>query len=81
MCDVSFPPEQKRCLYCSGRLGVPAIADVPGLVRESGSAPPPLDDVDVDEEEATTSPVRRGFNLIWILMVLGATLGRACVEG
>jgi len=90
-CDVSFPPQTRRCLHCGrplrGRGSRRARAPSPTLpgpepVEGADGAPEPIDLEPEDEYEARPrSGLRMGMNAVWLLIALGATCYRMCAGG
>ncbi len=72
-CDVSFPPDQKVCLHCGGRLG----GSSPLRGRIAAYSP-----IEVDETELEELPrrglLRSGLGVVWIVLALTATCYRVC---
>ena len=72
-CDVSFPPGEKVCLHCGGRLGGGSL-----LRGRIGTHPP----IELDESELEELPrrglLRTGLGSVWIVLALTATCYRVC---
>jgi len=94
-CDVSFPPETRRCLHCGGRTG-PARFQVAGLppelltrdrASESDSSPPFDGEISAlpmgDPEPGKTVGgwLKAGGSLVWIGLAVVFALMRACGGG
>ena len=84
-CDVSFPPEVKRCLHCGARTSSeppPGVRIAQMLAAgEAGGMQEvePADGTEVLEEEVQgASPFRFGSTGLWIALALGAGIMRAC---
>ena len=72
-CNVSFPPEEKVCFHCGGRLGRASH-----LAGRAATYPP----IDLDEAELEEPPsrglLRTGLGSVWIVLALLATCYRVC---
>jgi hypothetical protein len=90
-CRVSFPVGTRSCIHCGARIGRPqpsrpiparpasaqpaAGARPAGAVRRPAS-PPVLDE---DEEELPTrSGVMSPMAILWVVLILGGAIYRAC---
>ena len=83
-CQTSFAAGTKRCVHCGGRTGgarpVAGMAHPGQIQTRPGTAPP----LDAEIEEADEAPVemslgrRLGGLVIWVVLVLGATIMRLC---
>jgi len=95
-CNVSFPVGTRRCVHCGGRTGESLGARVSGLRSsqpELVEEPPrswspidydggesPLDEVDEEAGDPRGSILRRSFTLIWVVLLIGISVIRACME-
>ncbi len=94
-CDVSFPPETRRCLHCGGRTG-PTRFQVAGLppellardqAFESDSSAPfdgkssalPMDNP--EPRKTVGGWLKAGGSLVWIGLAVVFALMRACGGG
>ncbi len=96
LCDVSFPPGTKRCLYCGERTSSdPRIREPEAaavfqqlLEREAPervTGQPQPSPAEIEEEEATPS-LRRSLprsigSLVWIFLLVAVSIYRGCSEG
>lgn len=79
-CDVSFPPEKRRCMYCGARLGV--APESPGVVQTAELPAAEMPDAEeLDMEGGSRSPLRILTSLLWVGLALLASLYRVCTEG
>lgn len=92
-CRVSFPVGTRSCIHCGARIGRsqpsrpmpgrPASARTAagtrtaGAARRSASLPPPI--LDEEEEELPTrSGVLSPTAILWVVLILGGAIYRAC---
>ena len=72
-CNVSFAVGSKKCLHCGSRLS--AQRGHPGLVL-----PPEAEEM-MAEAEAPSRGRVSPLTLMWIVLLLGGYLYRACTSG
>jgi len=90
-CEVSFPPETRRCVHCGG----PTMRPREAYARGDGSPareqqhpfslerpPPPGASSDEDAEEEPSGRgsgwISRAMGLVWIAALVAITAYRAC---
>jgi hypothetical protein len=78
-CNVSFPPDARRCMYCGGRLGT--AEDAPSIVQTTELPAAELPEEELDPEGGSRSTLRILTSLLWVGLALLASLYRVCTEG
>ena len=88
-CDVSFPPETRRCMHCGARTG-PSTVEIPDAIGASRSPAglPTMEPIVQaqpgeyaleDEPEAPGRSILRSMgSLLWIALLIGFSILRAC---
>lgn len=79
-CDVSFPIGTRRCLHCGGATVKPGVAvqmRTAGLRMPLGAALPRSED-EPEEDEALVRRGPRRLTVLWVLIVLAASIYRSC---
>jgi len=83
-CDVTFPTGTRHCIHCGGPIararggGLLAAVTAAKAANESQTAEP----IEVEEEEelarrSSFSPV----SILWLVLIAGGAVFRACAEG
>jgi len=90
-CEVTFPPETRRCVHCGGATMQPgeAHAHAPGSPASDRRPPfslerPPPPRMETEEEEdvragRASSWISRVMGLVWIVALVAITAYRACM--
>jgi hypothetical protein len=88
-CRVSFPIGTRTCIHCGQRIGrarpMPPAPTRPGgtlrrpagAARQPAGAPPPVFD-EADEDELPTRGGLSPIALLWVALILGGAIYRAC---
>lgn len=76
-CRVSFPVGTKRCVHCGERIGRPRAARV-AMRHGPGAPPPPVLDEVGDDEIPPRSGMMSPVAILWIVLILGSAVYRAC---
>lgn len=84
-CNVSFPVGTRRCLHCGGATVEPEVAAQIHAFRsganpviyapQTAHEPGPAEDAD---EEAVRRRSPRSLTVLWVLMLIAASIYRAC---
>lgn len=80
-CNVSFPPETRRCLHCGERTVRPHADEAEVRVHTAAGGATSLE---AAEDEAELTPQRlplRIMSLVWVALALVASFWRVCTEG
>ena len=85
-CDVSFPPETRKCVHCGGRTGRQAAAPLVEQWIEPEPDPffsmqPTAGEGGEGETESSSLPrtlLRSLGTLIWVGLLIAFTLARNC---
>jgi hypothetical protein len=96
-CNVSFPVGTKRCIHCgertskslgnsSGRLRSQEPASTqelrgPGSTIDYDGGESPFDEAGDEAVAPRTSILRRSVTIIWVVILIGISVIRACMEG
>jgi hypothetical protein len=96
-CDVSFPVGTRRCVHCGGRMSKSLGKGSGGLRSQEpartqevrGSRSPidydggesPFDEAEDEVVEQRGSILRRSLTLVWVVILIGISVIRACMEG
>jgi len=90
-CNVSFPPETKRCVHCGARTSAqpPPGARLVQVMEGAGEAPGSAlernrraqEQGELEAEMEGRSPFRFGSTGLWIALALFAGIMRACFGG
>ncbi|MBW2385920.1 MAG: hypothetical protein JRG92_19985 [Deltaproteobacteria bacterium] len=95
-CQVSFPPDTKRCMHCGGRTvptyirvanglteGREPIGEAHGhevLVHPSERAGVEPIGVEQEVEGGRSGLMRSAVTVVWVLLAVGFSILRACSE-
>lgn len=89
-CDVSFPPEARRCIHCGGPTssadaGASIGVDSSWLPPIGGSEPAPIGSAPPAPDEAAPaagrSLVRSFGSVLWVVALVVFLIARSCSEG
>jgi ribosomal protein L37E len=80
-CRVSFPVGTRTCIHCGERIGRPrALRPGPGAAtqrRAPAGSPPDLDELE-EEELPTRGGLMSPMAILWVVLILGGAIYRAC---
>lgn len=96
-CNVSFPVGTKRCIHCGARMskslgngsGVLRSLEIASTQEVRGTrstidydgGESPFDEAGDEVVEPRTSILRRSVTVIWVVLLIGISVIRACTEG
>lgn len=75
-CRVSFPVGTRTCIHCGERIARPRVLRVGP--RPGTPPPPPVLDEIADDELPTRGGLMSPVALLWIVLILGGAIYRAC---